>query len=90
MYFYWVSILSGTALTYCNKTWHVASGTRVLQCVYTSLLYNDLDLFYGKVKLGHKCRELLKCRIYKYIHEVYTSIYMRVCIMNIIVKHVYW
>ena len=44
-----------------NKTWHVASGTSVLQWKYKLWPCDDLDLFYSKVSLGCVCSNLLKC-----------------------------
>ena len=38
-----------------NETWHEASETRVLQCVYKLWPLNDLDLFYGNVNIGRQC-----------------------------------
>ena len=35
------------------ETWHVALGTQALQSLYKWWPWVDLDLFYGKVKLGH-------------------------------------
>ena len=34
------------------ETWHVASGSVVLQSLYKSWPLVDLDLFYGKVNFG--------------------------------------
>ena len=38
-----------------NETWHEASGTGALQCVYKLCHLDDLDLFYGKVNIGCPC-----------------------------------
>ena len=38
-----------------NETWHEASGTEVLQCVYKLWPLDDLDLFYGKVNICRQC-----------------------------------
>ena len=39
--------------TYDLETWHVALGTQAPQSLYKWWSWVDLDLFYGKVKLGH-------------------------------------
>ena len=39
--------------SYDLETWHVALGTQALQSLYKWWPWVDLDLFYGKVKLGH-------------------------------------
>ena len=39
--------------SYDLETWHVALGTQALQNLYKWWPWVDLDLFYGKVKLGH-------------------------------------
>ena len=39
--------------SYDLETWHVALGTQALQSFYKWWPWVDLDLFYGKVKLGH-------------------------------------
>ena len=39
--------------SYELETWHVALGTYALQSLYKWWPWDDLDLFYGKVKLGH-------------------------------------
>ena len=39
--------------SYDLETWHVALGTQALQSLYKWWPCVDLDLFYGKVKLGH-------------------------------------
>ena len=39
--------------SYDLETWHVAFGTQALQSLYKWWPWVDLDLFYGKVKLGH-------------------------------------
>ena len=44
---------SETGRTDFNETWHEASMTQVLQCVYKSRSCDDLDLFYGKVNFGN-------------------------------------
>ena len=36
-----------------TSAWHVALGTQALQSLYKWWPWVDLDLFYGKVKLGH-------------------------------------
>ena len=38
--------------SYDLETWHVALGTQALQSLYKWWPWVDLDLFYGKVKLG--------------------------------------
>ena len=38
-----------------NETWHDASRTEVLQCVYKIWPLAYLDLFYGKVNIGRQC-----------------------------------
>ena len=38
-----------------NETWHVALGTRVLQCVYKLLPLDGLDLFNGQINIGRPC-----------------------------------
>ena len=40
---------------YDFETWHEASGSRALQSLYKSWPWDDLDLFYGKVNIGHPC-----------------------------------
>ena len=35
-----------------NETWHEVSMTQVLQSIYKSRPFNDLDLFYYKVNIG--------------------------------------
>ena len=42
-------------LTDVNETWHEALMAKVLKCIYKSLPCDDLDLFYGKVKIGLEC-----------------------------------
>ena len=37
------------------ETWCEASVTRALQSFYKSLVWDDLDLFYGKVNIGRSC-----------------------------------
>ena len=39
--------------SYDLETWHVALGTQALQNLYKWWPWVNLDLFYGKVKLGH-------------------------------------
>ena len=39
--------------SYDLETWHVASGTQTLHSLYKCSPWVDLDLFYGKVKLGY-------------------------------------
>ena len=39
--------------SYDLETWHVALGTQALQSLYKWWPWVDLDLFYGKVKLGN-------------------------------------
>ena len=39
--------------SYDLETWHVALGTQALQSLYKWWPWVDLDLFYGKVNLGH-------------------------------------
>ena len=41
--------------TIFNKTWHEASGTEVLQCIYKLYPLDDLDLFYSKANIGRQC-----------------------------------
>ena len=43
----------GKQKTYDLETWHVALGTQAPQSLYKWWSWVDLDLFYGKVKLGH-------------------------------------
>ena len=45
---------------YDIETWHEAAGNRALQKLYKSLPWDDLDLFYGKVNLGHQCIRMEK------------------------------
>ena len=38
-----------------SETWHVASVTKELQCVYKSWTWNDLGLLYDKITISHLC-----------------------------------
>ena len=46
-------IRSGSYSVYDFETWHEAAGNGALQSLYKSWPWDDLDLFYGKVNLGH-------------------------------------
>ena len=48
-------ILLQNRWTVFKETWHEASMAKVLQCVYKSLPFGDLDLFYDKVNIGRLC-----------------------------------
>ena len=46
--------------SYNCETWFEALGNGALQNAYKSCTWNDLDLFYGKVNIGHLCIYLEK------------------------------
>ena len=48
-----IIFFSGTGGPNFNETWYVTLGTLIHQCLYKSLPWVDLDLFYGKVNFGY-------------------------------------
>ena len=46
-----------------NGMKHEASGGEALQSLYKSWPWNDLDLSYGKVNIGHTWGKLSKCHL---------------------------
>ena len=67
------TLLLQNRMSYDLETWHVASGTQVLQSLYKWLPWVDLDLFYSKVKFGNLCVSIGKVKTVDFSETIAAS-----------------